>query len=224
MIRIGQILKQARLKKGLTQIETAEKAGISQPYYNLIENDRTRKPPSFYVIERLAKVLQCDPEPLLKSVEFMQLEYKRESVRQFEKRLGEPSLHCPPAIPIVKEIPAQIPKTRDDLPVETIEDFLRIEIHDARAFMLKAKDDCMAPEIKRGDLVLICPSEIEKVKSGDIVAIRNNKGEGELRRVTLYHNQFILTGGKLACPVLIWTTEEDKPKIIGRVKGAIRWF
>lgn len=222
MIRIGQILKQARLKKGLTQIETAEKAGISQPYYNLIENDRTRKPPSFYVIERLAKVLQCDPQPLLKDVEFMQLEYKRESVRKFEKRLGEPCLHCPPAIPIVKEIPARIPKNRNDLPVEIIEDFMHIEIDDAGAFMLKVKDDCMAPQIKRGDLVLIFPSEIEKVKSGDIVAIRNNKGEGQLRRVTLYRDQFILTAENSAYPVLVWTTEEDKPKIIGRVKTAVR--
>jgi len=222
MIRIGQILKKARLKKGLTQIETAERAGISQPYYNLIENEKTRKPPSFYVIERMAKVLQTDPRPLLKAVEFMQLEYKRESVRRFEKRLGEPSFPCPSAIPIVKEIPAQIPKSRDDLPLEIVKDFLRVEIDDAAAFILKVGDDCMAPEIKRGDLVLICPSEIEKVKSGDIVAIRNNKGEGQLRRVTLYQDQFILTTENSSYPVLVWKAKEDKPKIIGRIKGTMR--
>ncbi len=72
---IGKILKEARLKKGLKQIEVAQKAGISQPYYNLIENDKSR-PPSFYAIEKIAHVLGRDPKPLIKILEYKQLEYK----------------------------------------------------------------------------------------------------------------------------------------------------
>jgi len=224
MTRVGKILKQARVKKGLTQIETAEKAGISQPYYNLIENDRLRKPPSFFVMERIAKVLQCHPKPLLRAVELMQLQYRRESVRQFEKRLGEPSVPPLPTIPIVKEIPHQIPENRDDLPIEIVEDVLSMKTDDPAAFIFKVGDDCMAPEVKTGDLVLICPSEAERVKSGDIVAIRNNKGESRLRRVTPCREGFILTAENSDCPTLVWRTSEDEPEVIGRATGVMRWL
>ena len=212
------------MKKGLTQTEVAEKTGISQPYYNLIENDKNQKPLSFYVVEKLARVLGCDVKPLLKAVELSQLEYKREAVRQFEKRLGELSLPHLPKIPIVKEIPAEVPKKADDLSVKIIEGFFRIKLGDPAVFILKVSDKSMAPEIKRGDLVLICPSKIEKVKNGDIVAIRNNKGDCQLRRVTLYRDQFILTAENSAHPVLVWEAEEYELKIIGRVKGTMRYL
>jgi len=40
----------------------------------------------------------------------------------------------------------------------------------------------MAPEIKEGDLILVHPND--EVENGDIVVIKNNKEQKEVRRTT----------------------------------------
>lgn len=51
----GKVLKEARLKCGLTQGELAEKAGIHPNTYAKIERDEQE--PSFETAKKLAKVL-----------------------------------------------------------------------------------------------------------------------------------------------------------------------
>ncbi|MBA7687934.1 LexA repressor [subsurface metagenome] len=77
----------------------------------------------------------------------------------------------------------------------------------------------MAPEIKKGDLLLIAPNE--GVESGDIAAVVNGKGEKEVTRITIRKDEIILTPDNPAYPTIIWEAK-DKPKIIGRVKEIIR--
>lgn len=51
--------------------------------------------------------------------------------------------------------------------------------------------DCMSPEIKDSDLLLIYPND--KIKKADIVIIRNNKEDQEVRPITIQSVQIILT-------------------------------
>lgn len=51
----GEVLKEARIKKSLTQIEVAEKAQIHPNTYAKIERDEQE--PSFETVKKLAKVL-----------------------------------------------------------------------------------------------------------------------------------------------------------------------
>lgn len=219
---LGGILREARLKKGLKQVEVAQKANISQPYYNLIENDKAR-PPSFYVIEKLAKILDCDPKPLIKIVEFKQLEYRRKDTEEKSRSLGFKTSDEPiRRIPILNEIPAGHPKDYTDLdyPPGVAQEYYEFKSNDDNAFFLRVNGDCMSPEIKKGDLLLIAPSE--KVENGDIAAVVNHKGEKEVRRVTIREDQVILTAENPVYPVIVWMSKIDKPKIIGRVKEIIR--
>lgn len=55
----GQILKQARLKKGWTQDELAKKAGMGANTYPKIERDVSKPAPES--IKKLIKVLDIDP-------------------------------------------------------------------------------------------------------------------------------------------------------------------
>ncbi len=158
-IKLGQILKQARLQKGFTQTQVAERAGISHPYYNLIENEKSSRPPSFYVIEKIARILGCNVKPLLKAVELMQLEHKRKNIEIMEKRLGQKPPKSRP-IPILKEVPNSIPDNPENFPSEIITGFYDSTVKDLKAFMYEVEGDFMAPEIKKGDLLLIYPSEI----------------------------------------------------------------
>lgn len=55
---IGAIFKEARLKKGLTQVEVAEKAGL---HWNTIAKvEREEQEPEFGTIKKIAKVLGID--------------------------------------------------------------------------------------------------------------------------------------------------------------------
>jgi transcriptional regulator with XRE-family HTH domain len=60
---LGQILKEARLKKGLTQLEAATKAGVYPNTYAKIE--RGEQNPSISTVKKLAKVLAIDPSALI---------------------------------------------------------------------------------------------------------------------------------------------------------------
>lgn len=219
--KLGDLLKEARLKKGFTQTQVADKAGVSQPYYNLIENNKSSRPPSLYIVEQIANVLDSDTNNLSKIVQLMQLEYKKRVVDKLEVRLGQAPKIGPRPIPILKEIPNFIPDNPQDFSSEIVTDFYDPTVKDPKAFMYEVEGDFMAPEIKKGDLLLICPVEIDKVENGDIVAITNGQGIRRLRRVTFESDEIILTAENSTYPVMVWK-KEDKPEIIGRVKEIIR--
>ncbi len=52
-----ELLKQERVKKGLTQQEIANLVGISRVHYTQIENNANNKNPSFDVAVKIKKVL-----------------------------------------------------------------------------------------------------------------------------------------------------------------------
>ena len=56
--KTGQVLKDARISKGLTQLQLAKKAGIYPNTYAKIE--RGEQDPSFATVKKLAKVLDLD--------------------------------------------------------------------------------------------------------------------------------------------------------------------
>ena len=54
--KIGRVLRQTREQKGLTQIEVAKKAKVTNVYLSLLEGGK-KKNPSVAVLRRLAKAL-----------------------------------------------------------------------------------------------------------------------------------------------------------------------
>lgn len=58
----GSVLKEARLKAGLTQLELAEKAGVHINTYARIERDEQE--PTFDTVKRLAKALDIKLEDI----------------------------------------------------------------------------------------------------------------------------------------------------------------
>ena len=58
MNKIGDVLKSARKKAGLTQLELSRMIGVSRAYYADVE--RGRYTPSLKVLSRLADILKID--------------------------------------------------------------------------------------------------------------------------------------------------------------------
>lgn len=62
--KVGAVIKELRLKKGLTQVELAKKAKTVQPYIAFLESGEKRNP-SLAVLQRLAKALEVSVAELL---------------------------------------------------------------------------------------------------------------------------------------------------------------
>ena len=215
---IGKIVKNARLKQGLSQGEVARKASIQQSYLSQIESDKGR-PPTVYVIEKVAFTLKLDTKKLIKLLEIERFKYEERRLNRKKNELGlrtiDKHFH---SIPILSQIPSSIPDNHQDFPPELIEDFYSLSVEKG-SFLYRIKEDSMSPRIKERDLVLI--STDEKAKNGDIAVIRNGRGDCLLRRVTFEPDQIILTAENAEYPVLVWRTK-DEPKIMGLVKLIIK--
>ncbi|MEK7571259.1 MAG: helix-turn-helix transcriptional regulator [Patescibacteria group bacterium] len=59
--QIGKTLKKARKEIGLTQVQIAEKVGISSNYYSMLETGK-RENPGSKIMTKIAKVLKLSPE------------------------------------------------------------------------------------------------------------------------------------------------------------------
>ena len=60
---IGERIKERRTARGLTQVQLADKANISQSYLSGLEAG-TKKSPAYDVVEAIATVLECSPREL----------------------------------------------------------------------------------------------------------------------------------------------------------------
>lgn len=65
MVRIGDNLKRIRVSKALTQVEVAERAGISPSTVVLVE--RNQSEPHMSTVRKLAKALGVEPSELVAS-------------------------------------------------------------------------------------------------------------------------------------------------------------
>ena len=60
---IGENIKKLREAKGMTQVQLAEKVGVSQPY--IVKIEQSARSPTIMMIEAIAKALGCTLTELL---------------------------------------------------------------------------------------------------------------------------------------------------------------
>ena len=62
--RLGKVLKACREKKGMTQVQLAKRAKVTQAYVAMLETG-AKKNPSLVTLKRIAKALKVDVGDLL---------------------------------------------------------------------------------------------------------------------------------------------------------------
>lgn len=78
-MKTGELIKKARMKKGLTQAELAKKLGYSIPQFiSLIENGHSKVPLS--IVKELVNILKIPKSSLIKA---LIVEYKKEVDKAF---------------------------------------------------------------------------------------------------------------------------------------------
>jgi transcriptional regulator with XRE-family HTH domain len=82
-MRIGEIIRLIRSKKGLSQKDMADKFDISQNYLSLIESEK--KMPSLHIIENIASKLNVSKEALLFAISDVPKELDDNSKKDYKK-------------------------------------------------------------------------------------------------------------------------------------------
>ena len=221
-MELGKKIKALRESRFLSQTDLAKKVGLHPSQISNLENEATPPFQDFTKYRLLATLFEIDAQELWQIGQRDREEWKAKQYLKKAKLLRpDISEKLTRPIPILSEIPAGHPKdyTDQDYPPGTAEDYYEFKVEDPNAFFLRAEGDYMAPYIIKGDLLLISPND--KVESGDVAIVVNDKGEKEVRRIVIHENQMTLIPDNPAYPTIIWEAK-DKPKIIGRVKEIIR--
>lgn len=184
-MKIGEILKQARERKGVAQESIISKIGITRAALSHIENGRHL--PGYDLLNRLAEVYELDPASLLAQLDKERIErfVVRESIRHYR---AEPAFLQFIFVPIIDTIPCGraisiTPKTLEDVdeyaPIPAEELANKTGLLGFRV----AGESMNGKGIYEGDIIIIDPA-LEPI-NGDLVVISVND------EVTLkeYHHQ-----------------------------------
>ena len=154
--------KARRLELGMTQVEVAAAAGVSQQSIESIESGRTRKPRNLL---DLAKALKCSPDWLLNGKNIMPL--SEVSTRR---------------IPVLSYVQAgQLTEAKDTTDFSGEMEYVLADADvPETCFALRIDGDSMQPEFKEGDIVIIdpdlCPAP------GEFVVAKNNGHEATFKK------------------------------------------
>jgi SOS-response transcriptional repressor LexA len=190
IINLGDRIRIARKRAGLTQEKLAEKIGITYPTMNKYE--RGHRIPSAELLARIAKILGCDPGWLL-SGEGSSIE-------------AQPVPALP--TPVLNKVPEKFPEHVSE---ETVE-YLSLPDVPRGAFSFVVKGESMSPAIRDNDYVIFIPKK--DIKNGDIIVANNEWGEFILRRYRKKNSNVLLVSDNPEYPLL---KPEKGYKIIGKV-------
>jgi repressor LexA len=191
---LGERIRKARVKAGITQVELAKRLGITYPTANKYEMGH--RTPDASLLSHMAKLLACDPGWLL---------------------TGETALHVMASVPkaiSVVQIPL-ISKVPDDFPErvsEEIAGYISLPNIPQGAYSIIVRGDNMSPSIRDGDYVIFVPDE--DIKNGDIIVVNDEWGESILRRYRKKKSKSLLVSDN---PEYQAGALNKNHKIIGRV-------
>lgn len=216
MSRVGENIKQAREKSGMTVKALAKKLGVAEKYINEVEMGRKVVPESF--IDRAAKVLNTDLNDISMVVTDEALMEEKKTLRELPKKKIESSEVWTDAFALVlKSVPIydyslSNKKGSKEMPVHSnkIEDYPQDKV-----FYLEIEDDEMNGfRILKGDLAF---AHIVKEVSNNGFFLIDYKGKRKIRQVKVLGNSKVLLVSN-AGSLLTETMEVKELNVIAKLE------
>lgn len=180
---IGNTLKQLRDNKNLTQEELSNRADI--PLNTIMKLEQNKRAPREKLIKKLCIFFKISEEDLLISADYL-------SKKNFEiKKFTEAQMPVN-KIPLVSWVSAnRFSEASDSFAPGDAEEWVYTTAKGGRMFALKVKNDCMEPEFREGERIIIDPDT--QVENGDFVVVRDNKNdEATFKQLKKYGKKIIL--------------------------------
>ena len=191
MSRVGENIKQAREKSGMTVKALAKKLGVAEKYLNEVEMGRKVAPESF--IDKAAKVLQADLNDISMVVTDEQLMEERKTFKEVPKKNVESSEVWTDAFSsVLRSVPIynyalSAKKGSKEMPVHSnkIEDYPQDKV-----FYLEIEDDEMIGfRMLKGDIAFA--HSVKEVSNNGFFLI-DYKGSRKIRQVKVLGNSKVL--------------------------------
>lgn len=196
LISLGDRIKHARNRAGLTQVELAKKLKIAYPTLNKYE--REHRIPDASLLSRMAKILGCDPGWLLSG----------ENTDPDTDNLSYVT-----QTPVLNKVTDNFP---DQVSEETCE-YISLPDIPRGSFSLIVKGENMSPAIRENDYVIFNPSA--NIENGDIIIVNNEWGESMLRRYCIKKSEVFLVSDNPEYQAVMF---DDNYRIIGKVVAVWR--
>lgn len=211
---IGTLLRNLRLRRGMSQFELASAAGINNSYLSRIENGERR--PSPKILKRFSEILDYPYDELVIKSGILSEEFVRstppstqlaadprshalqdlvQNLQQHPAAIGTAVAAPRRAIPVFDTVPAGLMKEANV--VEAYEDVEKLVLsedelgYDPQAFALIVQGDSMIEAgIFDGDVLIVSPNT--KVADGEIGVVQINRRTTAVKKVYVEGSQVIL--------------------------------
>lgn len=182
-LSLGQKVNIARREAKLKQEDLAEKIGVSSR--TIIRFEKDEAAPNLEDIQKIAKATGkqlVDFLPAVDDSKGLTFEIKKFSESQIAVN----------KIPLISWVSAnRFGEANDSFAPADAEEWIYTTAKGERMFALKVKNDCMEPEFREGDRIIVNP-EIQP-ENGDFVVVRDNKNnEATFKQLKKYGKKIIL--------------------------------
>jgi len=238
--QIGNLIRNLRISKGMSQYDLAEVLGVNNSYLSRIENGERR--PSTKIMRKMADVLDFPYDQLVVASGLLSPDFREkigipsesmlaqdiQEIKTALSRLLSPQVPPPPTpgqpiarrgVPVYDKVPAgmfdeaNVVSTYDEVPKLVLsEDELN---YDPKAFALVVKGDSMVEAgILDGDIVIVSPNTA--VNSGDIAVVQIDRRETTVKVVHFEGDYLLLQAANSHYkPILLKYPEQVE--ILGKV-------
>lgn len=230
-MRFGELLRDLREKCGIRKAELARRLSVTLPYITNVEKGK-QKPPTMDRIEQIAQALslsKADKETLLQAAAEERIPQKEKNLLQRSEFAGIKESRSDYLLKGIQKIPVlswdtaeQFAENKKPFPVPLSHEYIHIAAGGSPVFALRVRDDCMEPEFREGDLIVIKP--VGLAKDGDYV-VEADRGQNSvlLRQFKQYGNKKILHPLNPKYPD-IELERSDRHVMVGKVAEKIKRY
>ena len=174
-MHIGQRIKDLRDTFQVQQKVLAQKIGVRQATLSEWESGKNEPNPANR--KKIAKFFNITEADLFGGFEIKNFSEEQIPVKK---------------IPLISWVSAnRFGEASDPYPLGDAEEWLYTTAKGERMFALKVKNDCMEPEFREGDRIIVNPNV--EAASGDYVIVRDNKkNEATFKQLKIYGKKVIL--------------------------------
>lgn len=173
-MRLGEYLRERRMRSGLSAKEVGKRAGITDAHVLYIEKNKRK--PTFDVLMRTLSALGVLPEDFLKDQGF--IETSNVSGKLYR-------------IPVISWVVAgKWREVFDEFEPGDADVWIESDVKGDNIFALRVAGDSMEPEFHEGEVVIVNP-HLEAMPN-DFVVVKNPEGEATFKQLKKYGESWVL--------------------------------